>query len=168
MNYHRALRIAELHESIAKEMRAWAFESGWRPEGQSDGGVRRSEETQPKNSPPPSGGRDLKRKEDTLVRLVDTGYLFPGTGIRLISRLVPTDWKLNDRRLRARIGPNPSKPIWEFSGDSVRSLTSLSKTLRDEYGIALPESSFNPCKYWCIDGETPERTLESIAKQLAF
>jgi hypothetical protein len=51
----------------------------------------------------------------------------------------------------------------------MRSLTQLSKTLRDQHGIAFPQSSFNPCKYWCIEGEgPPERTLESIAQQLVL
>ena len=109
---------------------------------------------------PPSGST-RGRKDDTLVILEDQGFITEGTEIRLIAQKLPKGASPSDSRFRARISSNPSKPIWDHTGERFRSLTQLSKTLRDEHGALIPQSSFNACLYWCIDGENPERTLAS-------
>lgn len=158
MVVHRLLRIAELNESIARELRAAAVELGYQP----------PQKVSPARGLPASG-KNRDRAIDTLILLEEFGYISEGTVITPISRIFPSGLTGPASIARARIARHPSRPIWEHTGAQMNSLTELSKMLRDDFGFSFPGTSFNPNKYWRIEAEgPPERTLEAIAKQLAL
>lgn len=157
MKVNRIVRLAELTDAISKELRGLAFEMGWDPD-----------QTEPKPAQEaPKLRKPRARRLDTLIRLEDAGYIREGTVLVPISRILPPHAS-GDLRFQAVVDKNPTRPIWAHTGDSMRSLSALSITLRDEFGVAFPFSSFNPCKYWRIEEEKVERTLEDIAQQMVI
>jgi hypothetical protein len=161
MLVHRVLKIADLTEQITKELRAMAIEMGWHPAEPAERSGSASPERPSLAARPPRF-----RSADVLVRLEDNGYIWEGKVLVPISRVLPRGEPV-DSRFRAIIGRNPSRPTWELTGEVVRSLTSLSVRLRDEFGVAFPLTSFNASKYWRIEDEgPPERTIDDIARQI--
>lgn len=175
----RLLRFSEMCDQLAREARAMVFAVRSEAERIAADASEQVSIGKPSETNLPDSNKVAKpgktrprgkrrRSQDSLVRLKEYGYIYEGSTIRIVPGKIPPGADPEESRFSARITGDPSRPIWGHDGESVDSLTDVSKQLRDEHGVLLPQSKFNACRYWYIAGQSPERTLYDIARLMVL